>query len=40
MNVELPTASLPPGAHLLMFDAEISDTTARRELRFNVRGRT
>ena len=39
VRVELPTATVPPGAYLLTFDAELGDTTARRELRFTVRAR-
>ena len=39
VRVELPTATLPPGAYLLTFDAELGGTTARRELRFTVRAR-
>lgn len=39
VKVELPTASLPPAAYLLTFDATLGDAAARRELRFTVRPR-
>jgi hypothetical protein len=37
VNFELPIASLKPGPYLLTLEAMLGKTTARRDVRFEIR---